>query len=290
MTLEGSANCYGAITIMNAVLTGKGATLSTSLYTKARAEVKSLTGKWETFLNGNSYNSQLVVYSSLLAIRLAGEKERKFSGKIYLESNIPIGVGLKSSSSASIACILAILDALGFKRCNPSKILSACADASLLSGVSITGAYDDAASCLLGGLNVTDNKKRKIIFSQRVGRFSVVICIPKIRSKRFALLKSRNRHLSSVADSIYSLVVSRKFWQAMTLNGLLYSAIMGYKNSIAVDALALGALGSGLSGTGPAIASVFREEEKATSFASKYRELGFDVIQTTSNSRSALKN
>jgi shikimate kinase len=43
---------------------------------------------------------------------------------------------------------------------------------------------------------------------------------------------------------------------ALTLNGLLYSGALGYDPTIALDALAAGALAAGLTGTGPAVVAI----------------------------------
>ena len=42
----------------------------------------------------------------------------------------------------------------------------------------------------------------------------------------------------------------------MNLNGLIYSASLGFNSSIAVDALESGALASGLSGTGSSFVAI----------------------------------
>ena len=42
----------------------------------------------------------------------------------------------------------------------------------------------------------------------------------------------------------------------LTLNGLLYSATLGFDSTIAIDALDAGALASGLSGTGSSFVAV----------------------------------
>lgn len=46
-------------------------------------------------------------------------------------------------------------------------------------------------------------------------------------------------------------------WGSMTMNGLLFSALLHHDPSPAVRAIELGALGAGLSGTGPATVAVF---------------------------------
>jgi len=58
----------------------------------------------------------------------------------------------------------------------------------------------------------------------------------------------------------YTETLNGNYWAALTLNGLIYSSAIGYDPSIAIDALAAGALASGLSGTGPAVSAVVSEE------------------------------
>ena len=67
-------------------------------------------------------------------------------------------------------------------------MLDCSVEASLASGASITGALDDAAGCLLGGLNMTDNLGRKVISSRLFDKkLKVLICVPKTRSRRDAV-------------------------------------------------------------------------------------------------------
>jgi len=85
---------------------------------------------------------------------------------ITLESEIPTGYGLKSSSAISSA--VALVCAKVFKpKLTDQQILLAGVDASIETKVSITGAYDDACSCYYGGFNVTDNAKKKRIHFEK---------------------------------------------------------------------------------------------------------------------------
>jgi shikimate kinase len=47
-----------------------------------------------------------------------------------------------------------------------------------------------------------------------------------------------------------------KLWEALTLNGLIYSSASNLNSTIAIDALAAGAVAAGLCGKGPAITAV----------------------------------
>ena len=126
---------------------------------------------------------------------------------ITLDSEIPTGYGLKSSSAISSAVVLAC--AKIFKpKFTDQQILLAGVDASIESKVSITGAYDDACSCYYGGFNVTDNSKRKRIhFQKGPTNLVAVIFIPKNR-KRGNLKKLKV--LSSVFENAWQLARNAK--------------------------------------------------------------------------------
>jgi len=47
-----------------------------------------------------------------------------------------------------------------------------------------------------------------------------------------------------------------KIWEALTLNGLIYSSAQNLNATIAVDALVAGAVAAGLCGKGPAVTAV----------------------------------
>jgi shikimate kinase len=59
---------------------------------------------------------------------------------------------------------------------------------------------------------------------------------------------------------VFNQALNGYYWEALTLNGLLYSSILGYDNRPAIDALEAGAVASGLSGKGPAVVAVVPEE------------------------------
>ena len=49
-------------------------------------------------------------------------------------------------------------------------------------------------------------------------------------------------------------------WDALTLNGLVYSATSGQNLTIAIDALQAGAVAAGLCGKGPAVTAVVHSD------------------------------
>ena len=126
---------------------------------KVEAIVETSPGKGISIQSENkSLSSRLINKTIEKIVSKKDLEQNKIS--ITLDSEIPTGYGLKSSSAISSAIALAC--AKIFKpKFTDQQILLAGVDASIESKVSITGAYDDACSCYYGGFNVTDNAKKE---------------------------------------------------------------------------------------------------------------------------------
>jgi shikimate kinase len=280
----GEAKAKGAISIVNAVASGRGATLSVDLPTSAKVDVKEERGRWKVFQNGRQVESALASHTLRRTIMMLGRDPRAYSGSVETDSLAPAGVGLKTSSSASVAITLAVLSAFGSRYPDAGEVLGCSVSASLASGVSITGAMDDAASCLLGGVNFVDNSSGRILSRVSLKRsLPVLIRVPGEESRRADVPARYVRRFSEVADSIFKIGIEGNTWKAMTLNGLLFSSIYSYAPSAALRAIERGALGSGLSGTGPAVAAVFDDERDAGRLARDWADDGAEVIRTTTS-------
>ena len=248
------ATVHGAVSIVSAIANKKGATLGIEL--KVEVTIETSEGK------GIEIQSE----NKSLSSRLINKTIEKIVSKKYLEKNkmlitinseIPTGYGLKSSSAISSAIALAC--AKIFKpKLTDKQILVAGVDASIESKVSITGAYDDACSCYYGGFNVTDNGKRKRIHFERVpSNLIAIIFIPKNR-KRGNLKKLKI--LSSIFNNAWELAKEKKYWESMTINGLATSAILNSDPKIIVDLIEKGALAASVSGNGPSIAAIVKKD------------------------------
>ena len=274
----------GAVSIVNAIASGRGASVSVDLQTSARVDIRKERGPWSVFRNGVPTESALAVHTLRRAIRTLGEDPDHYSGSVETTAAAPMGVGLKTSSAASVAIALAAFSAFGESSPEARDVLDCSVSASLSSGVSITGALDDATSCLLGGINFVDNRSRKIVSTTRLRRgLPVLIKVPREESRRPKVAARQVRKFSDVADSIFKIGVGGGAWKAMTLNGLLFSSIYSYEPSAALKAIECGALGAGLSGTGPAVAAVFDDGREAAKLARVWGHEGAAVISTTTN-------
>ena len=157
------ATVHGAISIVNAIATGKGAALGISK--KISVEIETSQGKGITIETKNKQMSSRLINRVIEKIVPKNElSNTKF--KVYLDSEIPAGYGLKSSSAVSTAVAMGCAK-LFKENMNDLQILRSGVDASIETKVSLTGAYDDACACYYGGFVVTDNYKRKIICSER---------------------------------------------------------------------------------------------------------------------------
>ena len=284
--MKGRGTTFGAVSILNGIAGGKGATASVKLGTESIAELEKTPGEWRVFINEKEIQSKLALETVRLALKTAGRDANEDSGTIRTTTEIPSSVGLKTSSSSSSAIALAVFAALGQKAFDPQKIMTCSIEASLASGTSVTGAMDDAASCLLGGINIADNLGRKIVRSKLFDKtLKVLIKVPKAASRRNAVDLVYMRKFGRVADVLFGMCMEGDYWRAMTLNGTVYSAILGYDPTAALLGVEHDALGASLSGTGPATAAVFdpRMKEEIKKLTEAWSSDGSRVIETETN-------
>ncbi len=274
------ATVHGAVSLVNAIATHKGATLGIEL--KVDAIIETSPGKGIFIQSENRSLSSRLINKTIEKILSKKEiEENKID--VTLNSEIPTGYGLKSSSAISSAVALAC--AKIFKpKLTDKQILLAGVDASLESKVSITGAYDDACSCYYGGFNVTDNFKKNRIHSEKApANLIAVILIPKNRKR--GNLKNL-KILSNVFNGAWELAKKAEYWNAMNINGLATAAILNSDPKIIINLLEKGALGASVSGNGPAIAAVTKKENESN-IKKVFSALEGNVIVSKINNKKA---
>jgi shikimate kinase len=271
---------HGAVSIVNAIANKKGATLGISL--KVEAIMETIPGNGIFIQSKNKTISSRLINKTIEKILTKKELEQnKIS--LSLESEIPTGYGLKSSSAISSAVALACAKIFRPKLTD-QQILLAGVDASIESKVSITGAYDDACSCYFGGFNVTDNAKNKIISSEKIpANLMVVIFIP--RNRKRGNIKNL-KTLSPVFDNAWSLAKNANYWEAMIINGLATSTILNSDPKIITDLLEKGAMAASISGNGPAIAAIVKKENEQ-SVKKVFSSLDGSIIVSKVNNKKA---
>ncbi|MCH7876813.1 MAG: shikimate kinase [Thaumarchaeota archaeon] len=254
--VKAKATVHGAISLVNAIAIKKGATLGIAL--KVEATVEASSGKGIILQSKNkSLSSRLINKTVEKIVSKKDLEQNKIT--ITLDSEIPTGYGLKSSSAISTAVALACAKIFKSKFTD-QQILLAGVDASIESKVSITGAFDDACSCYYGGFNVTDNaNKKRIHFEKGPTNLVVVIFIPKNRKRgNLKNLKS----LSSIFENAWELARKTNYWEAMIINGLTTASILNSDPKIITSLIEKGALGASVSGNGPAVVAITKKENE----------------------------
>jgi len=244
---------HGAISIVNAIATGKGATLGISL--NVEAIIESTPGNGIFFDNKESSISERLIRA---VIGKAVPKSNLEKNKIIisLKSEIPSGYGLKSSSAISSVVSLACAKLFN-SRINDLEVLKHGVQASIESKVSITGAFDDACGCYFGGFAVTDNTNINIVKLEKApDDLSVLIFIPKSRNRGNV---KKLKILESVFAQAWTLASNSDYWNAMMLNGLATSTLLNSDPRILTDLIENGALAASVSGNGPSIAAVAKK-------------------------------
>jgi len=271
---------HGAISLVNAISTGKGATLGISTKSEVVLDVKNGTGITLTSKN-KTISSQLV---NRVIKKIIPKKElNKHKLKLNIETNIPVGYGLKSSSAISTSVALAC-SKIFQPNLSESKILLAGVDASIETKVSLTGAYDDVCACYYGGFNVTDNYKRKLILRKNAPEnLNALIFIP---NKRKRANVKKLKKFEVIFNEAWNLAKNLDFWNAMILNGFTASTILKSEPKIVSDMIKNGALGASVSGNGPAFA-VVTNDKIASRIKNLLSELDGRVIVSKINNEKA---
>src|SRR5512135_2086235 len=156
------AVAHGAATIVNAIATGKGAALGVDLWTKAQVELTSEAGAIKGEIASDPTETTLLIEKAVNRVFEKFKVEKRFGATVKTNSNIPIARGLKSSSAAANAVVLATVTAMG-ETLADMEIVNLAVDAAFDAKVTVTGAFDDATASYFGGIVVTDNTNRKLL-------------------------------------------------------------------------------------------------------------------------------
>lgn len=246
---------HSAVSVVNAIATWKGAALGVDLWAEAEAVILSEPRIEGEVLGDPSVDNILIEKAALIVLKRFNLAE-EMGVRVVTRSNIPVARGLKSSSAAANAVILAVTGALD-EEIDDLEAVNLGVDACVDARVTITGAFDDACASFFGGLVVTDNREREILLREMFSEdFEVLLKIP---SKKVKTVDTKEKPLWVFKDlflQAHGSALKGRVWEAITLNGLLCAVVYGLDTRFIVDALAAGALAAGVSGTGPTMFAV----------------------------------
>ena len=268
--MEGRAAALGAGTVLNALATGTGAAFGIDVETRATVEIDpAIDGVEGEIAEDPAADTDLIERCAALATERWGDGE---GGRVRTDSDVPLAAGLKSSSAAANATVLATCDALGLgvgdDPDDPAvdvTRLEACrlgVRAAREAGVTVTGAFDDATASMLGGVTVTDNDADELSVRETVD-WDVLVWTPPERAYSADADVARCEAVAPMADLVADLALDGRYGEAMTVNGLAFSAALGFDADPAVEAMPH-ATAVSLSGTGPSVVAVADPDDPAT--------------------------
>jgi shikimate kinase len=286
LTGKAVAIAHGVAAIVNAIGVGKGAAFGIDLWTRAEVNVTDEPAVIRAEIVTDPKESTLLIEKTATRVLRRFKLEKSFGVKRKTMSNIPTARGIKSSSVAANATALATTAALG-KTLDDIEIIKLGVEAAFDAKVTVTGAFDDACASYFGGVIVTDNLKKEIIKQYPLLEDLIVLFhVPPQKYYTIDCNVNRLKTLKPLVEVAFEKALEGKIWEALTLNGLIYSSASNLNTAISIDALAAGAVAAGLCGKGPAVTAVVSKDnvDLVKSALQKYEG---EILQAQLNSKKA---
>jgi len=267
---EGESN--GAISILHALGLGRGCSIGIQLTTKVQIVEDAV--EIEDDRNG------------LLAAVEKCWRDRglpipdQFGWKV--DSSIPIGQGLKSSSALSCAALRA-LNSCAWTGLSNSEIADIAAKSQLISNCAKTGSMDDNWASLEPGWKLVDpalSASESIIIQGDIDPSLSILIL--LRGKRTVEISAEafSQHEQIFERSLAS-VMRGSILDALSSNGMAVAAATDDQEALRICNLSIasGAIAAGISGSGPSIAIVCYQED-SRSLSKLFSDSGLEVIPT----------
>jgi shikimate kinase len=244
--MTGTATIHGAGTVVNAMATGRGAAFGLAWTVTATVQEAATT----RVLNAGVPLDEREARLSLTCLDLLQSHHPPL--EVHIETRIPSKKGLKTSSAVALAVLAAHARHLR-RPLDPQEHLQLAAEAGLRSRTSRTGAYDDAAACLFGGLVLTHNHERRLIAQRQLpANLSAIIHIPQ---RQIATRDTLDRDLSdcrAALDAAFDMATAGHIPQAMAANTRVWADVFDIDDTFTHRATKAGAWAAGITGKGPA--------------------------------------
>ncbi len=256
--MQARCRAHGAVTIINATATGTGCSL-------AAGDGVEATWTWHDE-PGLSFEAKPPVDDRLARAVFAEIRERRadapVGANVATTSPVPASRGLKTSSGAAAAMTRAALLALDGREPDPWIVVDAAVDACIAAQVTLTGAFDDQVAVTVGGCHLTENANRRVLAALAVQPWEVAVWVPDAHIPKSGVAGVDTAPIAARVENAISAAQAGDLPLALTLNGAAFTDLyQGAGLPVSSEpvrvAMAAGALGAGLSGTGPAVAALF---------------------------------
>ncbi len=179
--MKGIASACGSATVINAIATGMGGAFAVDLRVESVVELKTGSNEIIGKVGETEEESKLIEECVSKSLEKLGVR-KKYGAEVKTNTEVPIAVGLSSSSAAANATVLATHAALD-EEPEPLEAVGIGIEAAFEAETTITGAFDDASASYLGGGTLTNNENREILKRFKIDpRPEVLIYIPSERS------------------------------------------------------------------------------------------------------------
>jgi shikimate kinase len=253
--VRGVARSSAAITIVNALPTGLGCALGIRRFVTATVVCRP--GADPMLTCDPPGSSTPLVQQSVAHAQLRFGADHAWHTSLHLQSDVPIAMGLKSSSAVATATIRAVARALDAA---PSdlEVARLAAEVGRSVGLSATGALDDALAGLRNGFILTDNRRDAVLEEYPAPpEWSALVYLPPGSHAPSPQWKVRFEGEKTEGQAIAEAARAHRYLEAMGRNSELVERVMGYAYSgLRSRLMGAGALAVGVSGLGPALAAL----------------------------------
>ncbi len=272
MKVLGEGESNGAISILHALGLGRGCSIGIQLTTKVQIVE-------DTVEIVDDRNGLLIAVEKCWRDRGLPIPDQ-FGWKV--DSSIPIGQGLKSSSALSCAALRA-LNSCAWTGLSNSEIADIAAKSQLISNCAKTGSMDDNWASLEPGWKLVDptlSASESIILQGDIDPSLSILIL--LRGKRTMEISAEDfsQHEQIFERSLAS-VMRGSILDALSSNGMAVAAATDDQEALRICNLSIasGAIAAGISGSGPSIAIVCFQDD-STSLSKLFSESGLEVIST----------
>jgi shikimate kinase len=255
--MHGVGRASAAITVVNALPTGVGCALGVGLYATAEVTVRPTRRLHRSTLEIPAEARTPLVEEALRAGLARFFPSVPSDATLSLRSEIPVARGLKSSSAVGCAVLLAVAQA-AHATVEAIEIARLSADVSRQTGVSATGALDDALAGLTSGFVLTDNDRGTVLRTGAADEeWEVALLVPPGSHRPSPEWSAAFRARADEGARAVEQARDGRWWAAMEQNTVLVESVMGYPYAKLRETLrAAGAIACGVSGLGPTLAAV----------------------------------
>ena len=273
MSVLGVGIANGGISLLHALGLGKGCSVGIDLTTRASI----VEGPNREVLEDNKRLLDAVI-SVWTSEGLPSPDEYYWE----IESNVPIGQGLKSSSALACAALRA-LNSVSWTGLSDNEIADLAVSAQKLAKCTLTGSMDDAWASLSSGWRLVDPTlpaSQSVLLEGLIeDGLEVLIGLRGGRKNPLTIENfSGNKHLF---ERPLASLVSGSPLEALSSNGMAVAASTEDFEALRIcnHSIASGAIAAGVSGSGPAVAVVCYESD-LNKLAELFSDWGLGTICT----------